>query len=154
MFLGWREGRYLQENLLIPMPDSAQGMQRSFAGGLWSCRFLETAQSGAPLCGIGVTGVDLQDFLVKPFCLGGSAGLNAQFCQLGAGMEVFRIDPNSFPQELLCLLFSSGLFSQEPAQLGVGMEVFGIDPDGFPQEVLRLLFSAGLLGQEPAQLGP
>ena len=144
----------MQENLLITMPDSAQGMQRSFTGGLWGCGFLESAQSGKSLCGIGVTGVDPQDFPVKPLCFGGSTGSDAQFCQLDAGMEVFRIDPDGFPQEVLRLLFSAGLFSQEPAQLGVGMEVFGIDPNGFPQEVLCLLFSAGLFSQEPAQLSP
>ena len=95
-----------------------QGMQRSFAGGLWGCGFLESAQSGKTLCGIGVAGVDPPDFPVKPLCFGGSTGLDTQFCQLDAGMEVFWIDPNGFPQEVLCLRFSAGLFSQEPAQLG------------------------------------
>ena len=70
----------MQENLLIPMPDSAQGMQRSYADWLWGCGFLKTAQSGKTLCGIGVAGVDPQDFPVKPLCFGRSTGLDAQFC--------------------------------------------------------------------------
>ena len=130
-----------------------QGMQRSFAGGLWGCGFLESAQSGKSLCGIGVAGVDPQDFPVKPLCLGGSAGLDTQFCQLDAGMKMPGINLHSLAEELLRLRFFTGLLGQEPAQLGVGMEIFGIDPNGFPQELLCLRFSAGLLGQEPAHLG-
>ena len=83
VFGGGGKDDICRKNLLIPMPGSAQGMQRSHADWLWGCGFLESAQSGKSLCGIGVAGVDPQDFPVKPLCLGGSAGLNAQFCQLG-----------------------------------------------------------------------
>ena len=51
-----------------PYAGGVQGMQRSHADWLWGCGFLESAQSGKSLCGIGVAGVDPQDFPVKPLC--------------------------------------------------------------------------------------